>query len=127
MLFRSSRAAATPDDIARATGGRALVATGSPVAGTAQANNIYVFPGVGLGVLAAGATAVTDSMLCAAAHAVASAAPSGMLLPPVGQIRDVSRLVAAAVASSAAVDGVAAHTEDTLAERLRELVWEPGY
>lgn len=123
----TSRAEATPDDIARATEGRALVATGSPFPGTAQANNVYVFPGIGLGVLAAGATKVTDSMLTAAAHAVAAAAPPGMLLPPVARIRQVSELVAGSVARAAVTDGVATHPEAGLEERLRELVWEPGY
>jgi malate dehydrogenase (oxaloacetate-decarboxylating) len=123
----TSRAEATPADIARATEGRALVATGSPFPGVTQANNVYVFPGIGLGVLAAGATQVTESMLCAAAHAVAEASPPGLLLPPVGQIRQVSGLVAAAVARAAVRDGVAAHDEGALAQRLDELVWTPDY
>ena len=50
-----------------------------------------------------------------------------MLLPPVARIREVSELVASAVANAAVTDGVATHAETGLAGRLRELVWEPDY
>lgn len=123
----TDRSEATPDAIASATDGRALVATGSPFPGVAQANNVYVFPGVGLGVLAAGATMVTDAMLVAASSAIAGMAPPGRLLPPISTIRSVSRAVAAAVAHAATADGVAAFGGSDLAERINGLVWEPHY
>jgi malate dehydrogenase (oxaloacetate-decarboxylating) len=124
----TSRVEAVPADIAAVTVGRALVATGSPFDGVPQANNVYVFPGVGLGVLAAGATQVTDGMMTAAAHAVAEASPADSLLPALHDIRAVSRAVALAVARAAADDGVAPAASDAeLDERVTALVWEPHY
>jgi len=123
----TDRSEATPDVIASATGGRALVATGSPFPGVTQANNVYVFPGIGLGVLAAGATMVTDAMLIAAASAIAGLAPDGRLLPPISTIRSVSRTVAEAVATAAIEGGVAQVGRSDVAVRIDELVWEPHY
>jgi malate dehydrogenase (oxaloacetate-decarboxylating)(NADP+) len=106
----TSQAECTPDDVERATNGRGLVATGSPFLGTSQCNNLYVFPGVGLGVLAAGAPRVTDRMFAEAARDVArqcsaSALTRGLLLPPIAEIRRVSHVVARAVAQEAGFDG----------------------
>jgi malate dehydrogenase (oxaloacetate-decarboxylating) len=123
----TSRVEATPTNIAKATHGRALVATGSPFAATAQANNVYVFPGLGLGVLAAEATEVTDAMIMAASHAVAAEAAGGELLPRLGAIREVSLAVADAVATAAARDGVSRHGADDMEHRVRALVREPCY
>ena len=76
-----------------------------------QANNALIFPGLGLGVIAARATRVTDGMLAAAAHAVSelvdTSAPGAPLLPRVEALRETSVAVAAAVAEAAAADGVA--------------------
>jgi malate dehydrogenase (oxaloacetate-decarboxylating) len=123
----TARSEATPGEIEAATGGRALVATGSPFSGVAQANNVYVFPGIGLGVLASGATAVTDTMLSAASAAVAALAPPGQLLPPMSTIREVSRSVAEAVASAANDDGVATTSVADPPVRLDELIWFPDH
>ncbi len=80
----TSRAEARPEDILRWTDGNALIATGSPFepvshAGTlypvAQCNNVYVFPGVGLGVMVSRATRVTDNMMMAASRTLASCSP----------------------------------------------------
>ena len=132
---------ARPADLIRWTDGTALVATGSPFepveyAGTTyvigQANNALVFPGIGLGVIASRASRVTDGMLVAAAHAVASLTDSSRrgaaLLPPVQMLRDTSVAVAMAVACAAADDGVArTAVEGDLATRVRDLMWQPAY
>jgi malate dehydrogenase (oxaloacetate-decarboxylating) len=132
---------AAPTDLIRWTDGRALVATGSPFPPVdyrgvryviGQANNALIFPGLGLGVIAARAAQVTDNMLAAAAHAVSelvdTATPGAPLLPEVGAMRETSVAVAAAVARAAAADGVAGASMDgNLASRIRALMWEPVY
>ncbi len=138
----TSRAEATPSDLLAWTDGRALVATGSPfdpvpVDGRpfhiSQANNVYVFPGLGLGVLAAGASRVTDAMLAAAAAAVAEDSPCATepargLLPDLADIHATSRRIAVAVALAAAADGVAAPlSADEAEQRVSDRWWEPRY
>jgi malate dehydrogenase (oxaloacetate-decarboxylating) len=134
-------AEARPADLIEWTGGRALVATGSPFPpveyrGTTyaigQANNALVFPGLGLGAIAVRATKITDSMLSAAAHAVASlvdiSGGGGPLLPEVAALRDTSLTVAVAVAEAAIADGVAtAKVPDDLSPYVRGLMWQPTY
>jgi malate dehydrogenase (oxaloacetate-decarboxylating) len=132
---------ATPADLIKWTGGRALVATGSPFGPVdhdgiryeiGQANNALVFPGLGLGVIAARAQRVTGGMLLAAARAVADladiSAPGAPLLPPVADLRETSVMVAVAVAQAAAAEGVATAALDTdLPGQMRALMWEPRY
>jgi malate dehydrogenase (oxaloacetate-decarboxylating) len=134
-------AEARPSDLIEWTGGRALVATGSPFPpvdyrGTryiiGQANNALVFPGLGLGAIAVRATRITDTMLGAAAHAVAArvdaGAPGAPLLPEVAALRDTSLAVAVAVARAAAADGVAQRElGDDVESRVRALMWQPAY
>lgn len=135
-------AEALPADILRWTEGRAMVATGSPfapveVAGQryeiAQCNNSYIFPGVGLGVIAAQATRVTDSMMIAASRALAEASPmvrtgQGALLPHLEDIRQVSKLIARAVFMQAMDDGVAVPVPEELIDtKIAENFWEPAY
>ncbi len=134
-------AEARPADLIEWTGGRALVATGSPFppvdyAGTryviGQANNALVFPGLGLGAIAARASKITDGMLSAAAHAVAAlvdtGAPGVPLLPQVAELRDTSVTVAVAVAEAAAADGVAVRElAGDLPAQVRALMWQPVY
>jgi malate dehydrogenase (oxaloacetate-decarboxylating) len=138
----TSRSEATPEQLIAWTDGRALVGTGSPFAPVAwkgrtipvdQTNNSYIFPGMGLGILAAGARRVTDAMFMAAAKAVAHLSPTvsdrnGRLLPPVDQMRAVALAVAEAVARQAQADGVADLTDDlTLSDHIAANVWEPRY
>ncbi|MBK7830680.1 NAD-dependent malic enzyme [Nannocystis sp.] len=138
----TSRAEATPEDLMRWTEGRALIGTGSPFppvlwAGRqvpiAQTNNSYIFPGVGLGVLAVGARRVTDAMFMAAARSLATLSPArsdphAPLLPPVAELRSVALTVAAAVARQAQADGVADPCSDEeLQRRLRAEMWAPVY
>ena len=132
---------AVPADLIKWTDGRALVAAGSPFGAVdhggiryeiGQANNALVFPGLGLGVIAARARRVTGGMLLAAARAVAGladiSAPGAPLLPRVAELRETSVAVAAAVARAAAADGVASATLDPdLDGRVRTLMWEPRY
>jgi malate dehydrogenase (oxaloacetate-decarboxylating) len=134
-------AEARPADLIRWTQGRALVAAGSPFGpvdydGTrylvGQANNALVFPGLGLGVIAARAARVTDGMLSAAAHAVAglvdSVTPGAPLLPQVETLRDTSLAVATAVAQAAAADGVAGRRlSGDIATQVSALMWQPEY
>jgi malate dehydrogenase (oxaloacetate-decarboxylating) len=132
---------AVPADIIRWTGGRGLVAAGSPfdpvtydkityVIG--QANNALIFPGLGLGVIAARATRVTDNMLAAAARAVSdlvdTSARGAPLLPQVEELRETSLAVAVAVIQAACADGVAtADIGGDLRAQARALMWDPVY
>jgi malate dehydrogenase (oxaloacetate-decarboxylating) len=132
---------ATAADLIRWTDGRALVATGSPFGAVdyggiryeiGQANNALVFPGLGLGVIAARARRVTDGMLLAAARTVADlvhiSAPGAALLPQVADLRETSVAVAAAVARAAEAEGVASAPLDAdLTGQVRALMWEPRY
>jgi malate dehydrogenase (oxaloacetate-decarboxylating) len=132
---------AVPADLIKWTGGRALVAAGSPFGAVdhggiryeiGQANNALVFPGLGLGVIAARARRVTDRMLLAAARAVADladiSAPGAPLLPRMADLRETSIAVATAVARAAEAEGVASATlSSDLAGQMRALMWEPRY
>jgi malate dehydrogenase (oxaloacetate-decarboxylating) len=141
MSNPTALAEAVPADLIRWTGGRALVATGSPFGAVdyggiryeiGQANNALIFPGLGLGLIAARARRVTDGMLLAAARAVADlvdiSAPGAPLLPRVADLRETSVAVAAAVATAAEAEGVASATLNAdLAGQVRALMWEPRY
>ncbi len=138
------RAEAIPADVLTWTDGRALVGTGSPfdpvvvngvIHEIAQVNNVYVVPGIGLGVVAVRARAVSDGMLTAAARAIAELAPSDVadagvrLLPPVDESRDVAEHVAAAVGRAAIKEGLVLQkmTDSELIARISEKSWEPVY
>ena len=138
----TSRSEATAEQLIAWTDGRALIGTGSPFAPVEwngrkiaidQTNNSYIFPGMGLGILGAGARRVTDAMFMAAAKTVAEMSPAatdkqGRLLPPVGRMRTVSAAVAKSVARQAQADGVAQKCDAaTLDERITANVWEPRY
>jgi malate dehydrogenase (oxaloacetate-decarboxylating) len=136
----TARAEAVPADLIRWTGGRALVAAGSPFDpvpfnGTtyriAQANNALVFPGVGLGVTVARARRLSDRMLAAAADAVAelsdAATPGASLLPPVDDLRLVSARVAIAVAEAAAAEGLAQVELHDPVRQVHQGMWRPEY
>ncbi|MEK9989796.1 MAG: NAD-dependent malic enzyme [Halieaceae bacterium] len=137
-----SRAEATPEDIVRWTNGKAIVATGSPFQPVnhegklhriAQCNNSYIFPGIGLGVLAVRANRVTDEMLLASSEVLAAASPmasagSGDLLPPLRQIAEVSKSIAFAVAKVAQAQGHALEISDAqLHARIDQIFWTPHY
>ena len=138
----TSRSEATPTDLVAWTEGRALIGTGSPFAPVpfgerkipiTQTNNSYIFPGVGLAVLAVNARRVTDTMFMASGRALAELSPArhdpqAALLPPVDQLREVAIAVAFEVAKQAQADGVAdACSEDEIRQRIEDQVWEPVY
>ena len=135
----TSKAEATAEDIITWTDGAAIIATGSPfedvkhngeVHRISQSNNVYVFPGVGLGALASNATKITDEMLLAAAVAVADPNPTldAGVLPPLVDVPEVSTRIAKAVAKVGASQGVADKLSDEeLEQRIAEIRWEPNY
>src|SRR6201988_1865609 len=138
----TSRSEATAEDLIRWTDGRALIATGSPFAPVsygglkipiAQCNNIYIFPALGLGVIASGARRVTEPMMLAAARALGANSPalkdpSASLLPPLPDIRRVAADIAVTVGIEAQRDGVAPNlSEDELRRRVQETQWTPIY
>lgn len=131
----TSRSEANPADLLAWTDGHAIVGTGSPyphLSGTpqalAQVNNVYIFPGVGLGALAAGATRVTETMFMAAARTLGGlAGPGDGLLPPIAALRDVALQVAKAVAEQARADGVAPPAQPGWEDALASAMWTPAY
>ena len=138
----TSVAEATPGDVLRWTGGRALVATGSPFDAVevdgrrhevGQANNVFVFPGLGLGAIAAESRGITDRMFLRAARTLAGAVSddrlaSGALYPPVGALRGVTRAIATGVAREAIDAGLAGIPGDTDIDALIDAaMWWPRY
>ncbi|HIQ34977.1 NAD-dependent malic enzyme [Acinetobacter venetianus] len=138
----TSRVEAVPADIVQWTEGRALIATGSPFAPVnyqgklyhiAQCNNSYIFPGIGLGVVASGATRITENMLMASSRALADCSPllqdpEADLLPSLGEIQSVSKVIAFDVAKAAIQDGVAVMINDELLkQKIEESFWHPEY
>jgi malic enzyme len=136
----TSHAECTPEDALWWTAGRALVATGSPFPAVhhrnlthqiGQANNVFVFPGVGLGALTVGAGEITDGMFLAAARALAGTVSdelveAGQIFPSITSVHAVSRTVARAVAEAAIAEGVAPVMADIDAA-LEAANWEPSY
>ena len=137
----TSRAEATPTDIQRWSNGRAVVGTGSPFPPLMrdgrpfkvdQTNNSYIFPGVGLGVIAVEATRITDSMFMAAAKALAAMSPArndtgSNLLPPVTSLREVSVAVARATARQAVKEGLSDFAEGDIDAAIQCKMWSPKY
>jgi malate dehydrogenase (oxaloacetate-decarboxylating) len=133
---------AKPEDLIEWTSGRALVATGSPFAPVkyggraipiAQCNNIFIFPAMGLAVVASGARRVTDAMMLEAARALAANSPalkdsSASLLPPLAEIRKVAAEIAIAVGLQAQKEGVAPKVgEEELRRKVAAAQWVPSY
>ncbi len=136
----TSKAEAHPGDLIAWTNGRVLTATGSPFdpvvhAGCtyeiAQANNALVFPGLGLGVTVVRASRITESMIVAAADAVASLSnvttKGTSLLPRMDDLRAVSAAVAVAVATTAVAEGYARVKLDDPIQQVHEAMWRPAY
>jgi len=136
----TTKAEALPSDVLEWTGGRALIATGSPFDPVelndtryeiAQANNALIFPGIGLGVISCRASRVSDTMIGAAAQAVASAvtdrSPGASLLPAMTQLRSISARVAVAVAEQARREGLAQRHLDNPIQQVYDAMWQPVY
>lgn len=138
----TSRAEAVPEDLLNWSAGNALIATGSPFDpvtingkefNIAQCNNSYIFPGVGLAVVAGQAKRVTNQMMMAAALALSDLAPAvktgeGRLLPELSSIREVSRHIAKAVIIQAIAEGhVKPMDEKTIDKVIEDTMWTPRY
>ena len=138
----TSHAEAHPSELDEWTGGRALIATGSPFAPLhrdgverpiAQCNNVYIFPAMGLAVTAAQATRVTDDMMRVAAATLGDASPALSdpalpLLPAWSDVPDVAVRIAHAVGRQAIADGVApSRSDEELAQRITAVHWNPEY
>lgn len=135
-------AEAAPADVLRWTEGRAVVATGSPFEAVTyravrheigQANNVFIFPGVGLGAVVSEAASVSDRMFLAAArvlgsHVTQERLASGAMYPPIAQLRDVSRAIAIAVAQEAARSGLSGpEPAHGAAAAVDAAMWWPAY
>ncbi|MFH2057476.1 MAG: NAD-dependent malic enzyme [Pseudomonadota bacterium] len=148
----TSQAEALPEDLYEWTHGKALVATGSPFDPVAhngkrvrigQMNNAFIFPGVGLGIIASGATKVLPVFFSAAAHAVAEFITkeelmAGILCPPLDQLKQVSLKVAKQVGAQA-INANVTHNDcafssfkhnndiERLNTLIEKMVWHPRY
>ncbi|MGD6878515.1 NAD-dependent malic enzyme [Bacillus infantis] len=133
-------AEAVPEDLFNWTGGKALIATGSPFANVeyngisneiGQSNNAFVFPGLGLGAIVAKAEIISKGMFAAAANAVAeksdSSTPGASLLPAITKLADVSRHVAIEVAKAAVQEGIAKAEIDDIEQAVDDAMWKPEY
>lgn len=133
---------ARPEKIIEWTEGKVIIATGSPfkpieyrgnVYPVAQCNNSYIFPGIGLGVIASRAKRVSDDMLRVASETLAAASPlantgSGGILPPLTDLAELSKRIAFAVAKVAMAQGHALEMEDDLLKaKINANFWKPEY
>src|ERR671918_529322 len=143
----SDRAEAAPKDLIQWTEGRALIATGTefpPVSfngktfKVAQCNNFYIFPAIGLAVVASKAKRVTDKMMIAAASALGNfqyakgnndySNAESPLLPPIENMRDIAIQIATNVALQAQQDGVAPEkSEQQVSDQIQKIFWIPEY
>jgi malate dehydrogenase (oxaloacetate-decarboxylating) len=138
----TAKSEAIPEDLLKWTEGRAIIATGSPFAPVkygdtvypiAQCNNAYIFPGLGLGLIAGHCRKVTDEMLLAAARSLAERSPArenphAPLLPSLRELRTVAQEIAMAVAKEGQKSGLAPKTsDDELRSRIRQAHWDPVY
>jgi malate dehydrogenase (oxaloacetate-decarboxylating) len=138
----TSKSEARPADLLAWTGGRALVATGSPFAPVrigrkrfriGQGNNAFIFPGVGLGTMVTEARLVSDGMFAAAARTLAAAVSdadlaAGSFFPPVSSLRAVTAKVAQAVALAALAEGLGNGMEaSAVPAAVGAAMWDPVY
>jgi malate dehydrogenase (oxaloacetate-decarboxylating) len=142
MSNPTSKTEAKPVDLVAWTNGRALIATGSPfdpvpyqgrMITIGQGNNVFIFPGVGLGALVAEAKEVTDGMFAVAAQRLAdevkaSDLASGSLFPSANEIRRISARIAEAVVAEARSSGVGRQIPDAeIPKAVAAMIWEPAY
>jgi malate dehydrogenase (oxaloacetate-decarboxylating)(NADP+) len=138
----TSKAECTAEQAYEATGGRALFACGSPFPPVSfqgrtlvprQGNNSYIFPGLGLGAIACGATRISTPMFLVAAQTLAAQVTEadldqGSLFPSLSTIREVSARIAVEVAEVAYASGVAARSRpENLRTMIQEHVYDPCY
>lgn len=138
----SRQVEARPEQVIEWTDGEVVIATGSPfkpvehndvVYPIAQCNNSYIFPGIGLGVIATKARLISDEMLMAASTALANASPlantgTGALLPPLTEIADLSKQIAFAVGKVAMQQELALEmSDDALKNSIDKNFWNAEY
>jgi malate dehydrogenase (oxaloacetate-decarboxylating) len=137
----TSKAEAIPQELIEWSRGKAIIATGSPFQPVqhegksytiGQCNNVYIFPGLGLGALAAGATQVTNGMILIAAetlaeHSPALKNPANSLFPSIDEVRAISQTIAIAVAKRAIEDGVSKAPPSEIEKRVKSRIWNPQY
>ncbi|HTW06630.1 MAG TPA: oxaloacetate-decarboxylating malate dehydrogenase, partial [Acidimicrobiales bacterium] len=138
----TSLSEATPSDVLIWSQGKGLVATGSPFGpvevdgrprAIGQANNVFIFPGLGLGAIVARAREVTDRMFLVAATELSAAVPDnrlaqGALYPALSDLRRISKSIAFAVAREARDEGVGRiATDGELAADVDCAIWVPEY
>ncbi|MBP9842143.1 MAG: NAD-dependent malic enzyme [Simkaniaceae bacterium] len=125
----TSHAEACPEDLFKWSQGEAIVATGSPfppVNGrlVAQCNNVYIFPGMGLGAITGKLKEIPNHLFPIAAKVLASYSPmkkdrDGLLFPPLTDLRKISREIAVTVLKAA--------TGNDLSKEIDEAIWTPVY
>jgi malate dehydrogenase (oxaloacetate-decarboxylating) len=138
----TNRSEATPADLMEWTNERAIIGTGSPFGPVKkngqdfrvdQTNNCYIFPGIGLGLIACKATEVTDKMFMAAAKALGECSPAKFdpnanLLPPLTEIRKTSLQVAVAIVKEAMAAGISRNEiPGDIESHIRSMMWIPEY
>ncbi|TKB46909.1 NAD-dependent malic enzyme [Thalassotalea mangrovi] len=138
----SRQVEARPEQVIEWTDGEVIVATGSPFKPVtykgktftiSQCNNAYIFPGIGLGVLAANIKFISDEMLMVASETLANASPlanegSGDLLPPLTKIAELSKQIAFAIGKLAQDQGLALEISDEqLHKNIEKNFWKPQY
>lgn len=137
----TSKVECTPQELIEWTDGKAIFATGSPfhpvtykgkTYRVGQCNNVYIFPGLGLGAIAAKASRITDSMILTASktlsnHSPALKDPTASLFPPIEDVRKISRLIALAVAKKACEEQVSDLSLDQIEKRIDQMIWIPHY
>lgn len=141
MSNPTSKAECTAEEAILWSQGRAIIATGSPFPSViyegktytiSQCNNVYIFPGLGLGALASQATEITDGMFLEAARTLASFSPAlknstASLFPKIEEVRSVSRQIAIQVAKKACEEKVARIAPSEIEKAIDAYVWEPSY
>ncbi|CCB89101.1 NAD-dependent malic enzyme [Simkania negevensis] len=137
----TSKSEALPEDLMKWTRGQALIATGSPFPPVefegkkytiGQCNNVFIFPGVGLGVIATGAKRVTDNMFLRAAEVLSRFAPIlnnpfGSLFPRIKQLPVISKTIATEVGKVAIEEGVCDHPPEDVEKAVEKAYWQPKY
>jgi malate dehydrogenase (oxaloacetate-decarboxylating) len=138
----NDRCEAMPEDVLRWTSGNVIIATGSPfpkvsfqkkIYPIAQCNNVYIFPGVGLGVIASGISKITDSLFLAASKALAGCSPmrcdlAAPLFPLFEELKEVSLKIAFSVYKEAVREGLAENiSNEEIKKRIDKACWKIGY
>jgi malic enzyme len=132
----------TPAEVFAWSGGRAVVATGSPFApvvvdgrerSAGQGNNAFIFPGLGLGAIVSEAREISDDMLLAAAEALSGSVSAerlanGVLYPSIGTLPDLAQRIGVAVAASAVSSGLGRElADDEIEAAVAAAIWDPAY